>query len=137
MSAAALLHRYAQALDAFDFNAVLEMFAADAEYRVQMRANFERNGVLNLVRDSHQGLKLRLMTHPPSQLPKSRHVLGDVALTADGSEARASFTVERDGKPTFVGEYRARLAAGQPPRFAQLMAVVDGDSCPDQIMVPI
>jgi 3-phenylpropionate/cinnamic acid dioxygenase small subunit len=137
MSASALLHRYAQALDTFDFNSVLEMFTDDAEYRVQMRANFERNGVLHLVRDNRQALRLRCVTHPPAQLPKSRHVLGEVAVSADGSEARASFSVEQDGKPTFVGEYRARLAPGEPARFAQLMAVVDGNSCPAQIMVPI
>ena len=42
MSASALLQRYARALDDFDFQTVIGLFADDAEYRVQMRANFER-----------------------------------------------------------------------------------------------
>ena len=135
MSAAELLTRYARALDEFDFKTVQELFAPDAEYRVQMRANFERNGVLNLIRDSHQGLRLRCTTHPPAQLPRTRHVLGEIS--AAGGTARANFTVERDGKPTFVGEYHARLAPGEPPRFRELVAVLDGESCPAQLMVPI
>lgn len=136
MSAAALFGRYARALDEFDFKTVLDLFVPDAEYRVQMRANFDRNGVLNLIRDSHQGLQLRCTAHPAGQLPRSRHVLGEVETAPDGS-ARANFTVERDGKPTFVGEYRARLAPGEPGRFKELVAVLDGESCPGQLMVPI
>lgn len=137
MSASTLLQRYAQALDAFDFKSVLEMFADESEYRVQMRANFERNGVLHLVRDNRSALRLRCVTHPASQLPRSRHVLGEVMATADGNAAQASFSVERNGKPTFAGEYRVRLAPGEPPRFAELLAVLDGESCPAPIMVPI
>lgn len=136
MSAADLLARFARALDEFDFKTVIELFAPDAEYRVQMRANFERNGVLNLIRDSHQGLRLRCTTHPATQLPRTRHVIGEVATDADGT-ARAAFTVERNGRPTFVGEYHARVAPGEPARFAQLIAVLDGESCPAQLMVPI
>lgn len=135
MSARDLLTRFARALDEFDFKTVLELFAPDAEYRVQMRANYERNGVLNLIRDSHQGLRLRCATHPPAQLPPTRHVLGEISA-ADGT-ARANFTVERNGRPTFVGEYRARLAPGEPPRFKELVAVLDGESCPGQLMIPI
>lgn len=137
MSASALLQRYARALDDFDFQTVIGLFADDAEYRVQMRANFERNGVLHLVRDNHQSLRLRCATHPATQLPRSRHVLGEVTSASDGQSAQASFTVERDGKPTFVGEYRVRLAPGEPTRFKELLAVLDGESCPSQIMVPI
>lgn len=137
MSASALLQRYVKALDDFDFQTVIGLFAEDAEYRVQMRDNFERNGVLHLVRDSHQALRLRCETHPANQLPRSRHVLGEPTTAADGSSAQASFSVERDGKPTFVGEYRVRVAPGEPARFKELLAVLDGESCPGQIMVPI
>lgn len=137
MSASALLQRYARALDNFDFQTVVGLFAEDSEYRVQMRANYERNGVLHLVRDSHQSLRLRCVTHPVNQLPRSRHVLGEVTAAADGQSAQASFSVERDGRPTFVGEYRVRLAPGEPARFKELLAVLDGESCPGQIMVPI
>jgi 3-phenylpropionate/cinnamic acid dioxygenase small subunit len=136
MSASALLQRYVKALDDFDFQTVIGLFAEDGEYRVQMRGNFERNGVLHLVRDSHQALRLRCETHPANQLPRSRHVLGEVESEPDGS-ACANFSVERDGKPTFVGEYRVRLAPGEPARFKELLAVLDGESCPGQIMVPI
>jgi 3-phenylpropionate/cinnamic acid dioxygenase small subunit len=137
MSASGLLQRYVKALDDLDFRAVIDLFAADSEYRVQMRGNFERNGVLHLVRDSHQSLRLRCETHPANQLQRTRHVLGEVTAAADGQSAQANFSIERDGKPTFVGEYRLRLAPGEPARFKELLAVLDGDSCPGQILVPI
>lgn len=63
-------------------------------------------------------------------------MLGEVETAADGG-ARANFTVEHDGRPTFVGEYRAVLAPGEPARFKELVAVLDGESCPGQLMVPI
>ncbi|MEL0081683.1 MAG: nuclear transport factor 2 family protein [Gammaproteobacteria bacterium] len=135
-----LLYRYTAALDQFDYDAVLAMFNDDSTYRVQSRRNYERNGVLHIVRDSYQQLGFRLASHPPLRLEPTVHVIGNpsVSREAGATRLRATFNIDRNGKPTFSGEYIATIdESGGEPRFANLMVVLEGDSVPGSVQIAI
>ena len=135
-----LLYRFAAALDQFDYDAVLGMFDKPSRYRVQCRKNYERNGVLHIVNDSDVQLGFRFASHPALRLEPTVHVLGNPSVTRDeaGAQVRATFNIDRNGKPTFSGEYLATVnESGSALKFTQLIVVLEGDSVPSSVQIAI
>lgn len=135
-----LLYRYTAALDQFDYKAVLAMFSKPSRYRVQCRKNYERNGVLHIVNDSNEQLGFRFASHPPLRLEPTVHVIGNARVDRKGGEVelRATFNMDRNGKPTFCGEYIGSIdEAGDIPIFKELMVVLEGDSVPSTVQIAI
>ena len=136
-----LIYKFAAALDRFDFAEAVGLFTDDCTYQVIPRINYERGSVLYAVDDDNYKLKARCETHPVGQLEKTMHVVGNVVAepTADDkAEMSASFIVNRNGKPLFNGEYRANLRKESDSwKFANLLVLLEGDSVPAYIVVPI
>ena len=135
-----LLYRFAAALDQFDYEAVLGMFEKPSRYRVQCRKNYERNGVLHIINDSDVQLGFRFASHPAVRLEPTVHVLGNPSVNRDGgdTQVRATFNIDRNGKPTFSGEYLATVNESGPTlQFKELMVVLEGDSVPSSVQIAI
>lgn len=135
-----LLYRFVAALDQFDYDAVLSMFDKPSRYRVQCRKNFERDGVLHIVNDTDIQLGFRLTSHPALRLEPTVHVLGNPSVSrSDGDvQVRATFNIDRNGKPTFSGEYLATVKESvDGPLFTDLMVVLEGESVPGSVQIPI
>jgi|GEM_PF-3232245 len=135
-----LLYRYAAALDQFDYDGVLSMFDKPSRYRVQCRKNYERNGVLHIVNDTDDQLGFRLLSHPSLRLEPTVHVLGNPSARRDGDriEVGATFNIDRNGKPLFSGEYIGTIKASDASlKFTELLVVLEGDSVPGSVQIPI
>ena len=135
-----LLYRYAAALDQFDYDAVLGMFEKPSRYRVQCRKNYERNGVLHIINDSDAQLGFRFASHPALRLEPTVHVLGNPGVSRESgtTQVRATFNIDRNGKPLFSGEYLATVnESGETLQFTELMVVLEGDSVPASLQIAI
>lgn len=135
-----LLYSFVSALDQFDYDTILSMFDKPSRYRVQCRKNFERDGVLHIVNDTDAQLGFRLSSHPALRLEPTVHVLGNSRVSREGEHAqvRATFNIDRNGKPTFSGEYLATIdESSGAPLFKDLMVVLEGDSVPGSVQIPI
>ena len=135
-----LLYRFTAACDRFDYDELLSLFAEPSKYRVQCRRNFERNGVLHIVNDDEKELAFRCVSHPPTRLEPTVHVIGNPRVERDAGECQvqATFAIDRNGVPTFSGEYRATIdETGEQRQFKELLVILEGDSVPGTVQIPI
>ncbi len=139
--AKAVVDRFAAALDGKAFAEAIGLFTEDGSYRVMLRKNFERGGILGLINDDVRTLKLRCTMQHPAPLPDSVHLVSNVQATEDGKDrlsVRANFSVNRKGVPTFDGEYRITMRrGGETWRMSEVLVLLDGDSVPGYIVAPI
>ena len=135
-----LLYQFTAACDRFDYDELLSLFAKPSKYRVQCRKNYERDGVLHIVNDDEKELAFRCISHPPARLESTVHVIGNprVERTADDCLVTASFAIDRNGAPTFSGEYRATIdESGERRQFRELLVILEGDSVQGTVQIPI
>ncbi len=135
-----LLYQFTSACDRFDYDGLLSLFAKPSKYRVQCRRNFERDGVLHIVNDDEKELSFRCMSHPPMRLEPTVHVIGNPRVERAGGECKvtATFAIDRNGVPTFSGEYRATIdESGEQQQFKELLVILEGDSVQGTVQIPI
>ncbi len=141
---------YAAAVDAGRWDAWMDLFEDDCEYRIQPRENHERGLPLatlmllskDMLRDRVFGVKETLFHDPYVQ----RHVVGAplVRAMAEGVvETEANYAVFRtrlDGVSTVfnVGRYLDRIRLGPAgPRFVSRLCIYDTETVPNSIIHPI
>jgi 3-phenylpropionate/cinnamic acid dioxygenase small subunit len=112
-AARALVYRYGDLLDSRDFEAWLALFDENYGYRVVLRANYERNELLSLIKDDRHCLKHRTEAYrcgseeiwrPESSL----HLFSNVVSNADDGDSRqvrAAALLLLDGRLAFAGRY--------------------------------
>ena len=135
-----LLYQFTSACDRFDYDGLLSLFATPSKYRVQCRKNYERDGVLHIVNDDEKELAFRCISHPPARLEPTVHVIGNPRVErADGEcQVTATFAIDRNGVPTFSGEYRATVDESSDRRqFTELLVILEGDSVQGTVQIPI
>lgn len=131
--AAAMLNRFAVAVDGQAFDEAIDLFTDNGEYRVYLRSNYERGGVLSLISENVPRLRARCAMHRIGPPENVRHVVGPAELTSgkgkDTVSATASFTASYGGQHVFAGEYRAELRdVNGDWRIDRLLVLLDGDS---------
>jgi salicylate 5-hydroxylase small subunit len=141
---------YAAAVDTGDYDAWIEMFVDDCDYRVQPRENYERNMPLatialiskGMLKDRVYGIRETLFHDPYYQ----RHVTGAPRVTGrDGNVilAEANYAVFRtkpNGQSTVfnVGRYLDRIVATEDGlKFAARLCVYDSEMIPNSLIYPI
>ncbi len=141
---------YAAAVDASDWDAWVDMFTDDCDYRVQPRENFDRGMPLatialiskGMLKDRVYGIRETLFHDPYYQ----RHVTGTARVT--GREggiilAGANYAVFRtkpNGDSTVfnVGRYVDRIAVTEAGlKFAARLVVYDSEMIPNSLIYPI
>lgn len=136
----ALLARYTGALDQNDFTPAIALFSESAQYRVFLRNNFERGSFVALIDDTPESMRFRCSIQVPGTLEKSVHVVSGIGAAEDGKHvsANAFFALNRDGSPTFDGEYRLKISGrGANMQIEDMLVLLDGDSVASSMRVPI
>lgn len=141
---------YASAVDNKDWDAWVEFFTDDCEYKVQPRENFERGFPLatmlfiskGMLRDRAYGIKETLFHDPYYQ----RHVVGlpRIVKLADGViHAEANYSVFRtklsqETTVFNVGRYLDRVRiTPQGLKFEARACIYDTEMIPNSIIYPI
>jgi len=141
---------YAAVVDAKDWDAWIDFFEEDCEYKVQPRENHERGFPLStmwfisrdMLKDRAYGIQETLFHDPYYQ----RHVVGAPRILSveDGmiqSEANyAVFRTKYDGESTVfsVGRYIDRVSSGpQGLKFKSRFCIYDSEMIPNSIIYPI
>jgi salicylate 5-hydroxylase small subunit len=141
---------YVAYLDEGDFEAWLDLFTEDGEYRLVARENFERGLPLATMRcDSRSMLADRLVAIRSTQMfaPRAlRRFVSGIRLhaaTDRGSEVRANFLLVEsiDGEPSRVqlaGRYLDVVTeAGGRLRFSSKLAVYDSPMIRTSLIYPV
>jgi salicylate 5-hydroxylase small subunit len=141
---------YAAAVDARDWDAWVDFFTEECEYKVQPRENYERDFPLatlsllskGMLRDRAYGIKETLFHDPYYQ----RHVVGaPVVQAVDGdvivSEANYSVfrtKLSQDSTVFNVGRYldRVRITT-RGMKFESRLCIYDSEMIPNSIIYPI
>jgi len=141
---------YVAAIDAEDWDAWVEFFEEECEYKVQPRENFERGFPLStmwfiskgMLKDRAYGIAETLFHDPYYQ----RHVVGAPRIVSvkDGViEAEANYAVFRtklNGESTVfnVGRYLDRIVSGPNGlKFKSRFCIYDSEMIPNSIIYPI
>jgi salicylate 5-hydroxylase small subunit len=141
---------YAAAVDASDWDAWVDMFTDDCDYRVQPRENFDRGMPLatialiskGMLKDRVYGIRETLFHDPYYQ----RHVTGAARVTGreDGillaGANYAVFRTKPNGDSTVfnVGRYIDRIAVTEGGlKFAARLVVYDSEMIPNSLIYPI
>lgn len=145
-----LYARCAAALDAGDWEAWIDCFTDDCEYKLQPRENFDRKLPLatmafeskGMLRDRAYGISNTLYHDPYYQ----RHVVGVPCIMSSNAthiEAEANYAVFRTkpNEPTTVfnvGRSIDRIRVEpQGLRFASRLVVFDSELIPNSIIYPL
>ncbi|GAA5236600.1 aromatic-ring-hydroxylating dioxygenase subunit beta [Verticiella sediminum] len=141
---------YTTAVDAGDWDAWVELFVDDCEYKLQPRENHERGLPLatmwflskDMLRDRAYGIRETLFHDPYYQ----RHVVEAPSIVREDEgvlvcEANyAVFRTKRDGPSTVfnVGRYHDRVVRTPDGlRYARRCCVFDTELVPNSIIYPI
>lgn len=145
-----LYQDYVAAVDSANWNAWVELFTEECEYKVQPRENYERGLPLctlwflsqGMLRDRAYGIQETLFHDPYYQ----RHVVDAPQITGREGDTLlvqanyAVFRTKRDGESTVfnVGRYHDRIVpTPQGLRFAQRLCVFDSEMIPNSLIYPI
>lgn len=141
---------YAAAVDAAQWQAWIDFFTEDCEYKIQPRENHERGFPLstlsllskNMLRDRVYGIHETLYHDPYYQrhvvgLPVIREIKDDVII----AEANyAVFRTKLSGESTVfnVGRYLDRIQrVDHSLKFASRLCIYDSEMIPNSIIYPI
>ncbi len=141
---------YAAAVDAAQWDAWVELFADDCEYKIQPRENYERGFPLStlallskaMLKDRVYGIHETLYHDPYYQ----RHVVGLPLIREDKDGvivAEANYAVFRtklSGESTVfnVGRYLDRIRReGDELKFVSRLCIYDSEMIPNSIIYPI
>ncbi len=141
---------YAAAVDAAQWDAWVEFFVDDCEYKIQPRENYERGFPLatlallskNMLKDRVYGIHETLYHDPYYQ----RHVVGLPIIREDKDGiiiAEANYAVFRtklSGESTVfnVGRYLDRIRRdGEQLKFISRLCIYDSEMIPNSIIYPI
>jgi salicylate 5-hydroxylase small subunit len=141
---------YAAAVDSNDWDAWIEFFTDDCEYKVQPRENYERGFPLatlsllskGMLRDRAYGIKETLFHDPYYQrhivgLPVVRRVEGDV-IFAEANYSVFRTKLSQESTVFNVGRYldRVRLTM-EGLKFESRLCIYDTEMIPNSIIYPI
>jgi salicylate 5-hydroxylase small subunit len=141
---------YAAVVDAQDWDAWVEFFTEDCEYKIQPRENYERGFPLatlsllskGMLRDRAYGIRETLFHDPYYQ----RHVVGVPLVHSQEGDlivAEANYSVFRtklsqESTVFNVGRYLDRIrATPQGLKFESRLCIYDSEMIPNSIIYPI
>lgn len=145
-----LYAQYASAVDTQDWDAWIEFFTDDCEYKVQPRENYERGFPLatlsllskGMLRDRAYGIKETLFHDPYYQ----RHVVGlpvvrsvdDDVIVSEANYSVFRTKLSQDSTVFNVGRYLDRVrVTPQGMKFESRLCIYDTEMIPNSIIYPI
>jgi 3-phenylpropionate/cinnamic acid dioxygenase small subunit len=136
-----VVYDYADLLDRNAADEWLDLFAAEARYRVIQRKNYELGLPLYLINENRERLQHRIHGYRGEAMPPTLHVVANVRCTRTSdrdAEARANVLVLRRGELVFSGRYQMEMVKESSVwRIGECLLVLEGESVPENIQLPI
>ena len=135
-----LFDTFVARLDRGEFDAWLELFAADGYYALLRHLELIQDNNVVLIGEDMKRLRARIASGKDRDRRRTVHMVSGVRVAADGAEASAAFALWYDGIPTYAGRYLLELdgaATGNAGRIRRCTVVLDNDIITAPIYMPI